>query len=254
MATSGLSHAEAGGVSLEQRTQRAEDSRNWCLKLLSVLIHEMSQPLTVLAGEIQLALLNQHPETEYREVLHCCKAETDRLSELFVLLRELYEAEKRDEFTEGASIREALRQSLELLQPIAESKGVKFGLEIPSDRQVTVTAERLRKLLLQPLKFAVDRSPRGGQVRVVLLSSPSEAICRVTDVGSTPGAEDVARLLDPLAKRAGQLPLLDSPLEWCLAKRISEACGGSFTVKGDAEHCSVSVTLPLCTPDSRQDR
>ncbi len=254
MATNGLSRAEAGAFSFEHRTQRAEESRNWCLKLLSSLVHEMSQPLTVLAGEIQLALLDHHPETEYRELLHRCAAQTARLSELFVLSREFCEAEKPPELTEGTSVKEALRESVELLQPVAESKGVRFSLEAPADRQVTFAAERLRKLLLQPLKSAVDRSPRGSQVCVVLLLTPDDAICRVTDVGSMPGAEEVARLLDPLTKGAGRLPLLDSRLEWCLAKRIAEACGGSFKVEGNAEHCSVSIALPLCTPDSRQDR
>ena len=251
MATNGLSRAETRTVSFEHRAQRAEESRAWCLKLLSALLHEMSQPLTVLAGEIQLLLLDQHPETEYREVLQQCAAQTDRLSLLLALLRELAEAERLPEFAEGVSVKEALRESVELLRPLAESKGVKLSLDVSSDKEVTGDAERLRKVLFQTLKSAVDRSPEGGQVRVVLLSSPHNAICRVTDMGSMPDAEAVARLLDPL-RTAGRLPLLDSRLEWCLAKRMAEACGGSFTVDGNAQHCRVSITLPLCTPDSRR--
>jgi len=251
MVTNALSRVEAGTASFEHRTQRAEESRNWCLKLLSVLLHETSQPLTVLAGEIQLALLDHHPETEYRQVLQQCAAQADRLTLLFALLRELVEAERPAEFTEGASLKEALHDCVELLRPLAESKGAKFSLVVPRDYLVTGRAERLRKLLFQPLKFAIDRSPEGGRVRVALLSSPHDAICRVTDAGSLPAAEDVARLLDPLTT-AGRLSLLDSRLELCLAKRMAGACGGSFTVDGDAEHCCVSVTLPLCAPDSRQ--
>jgi len=251
MASQRLSQRGAATVSFERRTQRAEEARDWCLKLLSVLLHEMSQPLTVLAGEIQLLLLDHHPETEYREVLQQCAAETDRLSLLLSLLRELAEAERLPESDEGASVKDALRESVELLRPLAESKRVTFALEVPSDDQVTVTAERLRRLLFQTLKSAVDRSPNGAQVCVVLASSPHDSMCRVTDLGSMPGAEDLARLLDPLTT-AGRLSLLDSRLEWCLAKRMAEACGGTFTVEGSAEHCRVSVTLPLCTPESRR--
>jgi len=251
MATKGLSQAATRTVSFERRAQRAEESRNWCSKLLSVLLHEMSQPLTVLAGEIQLLLLDHHPESEYREVLQQCAAETDRLSLLLALLRELAEAERPPDYAERASVKDALRESVELLRPLGESKGVKFSLEVSSDNHVTVTAERLRKVLLHTLKSAVDRSPNGSQVRVVLLSSPPDVICRVTDMGSVPSAEDVARLLDPLAT-AGRLSLLDSRLEWCIAKRMAEACGGSFAVGGNGEHCRVSVTLPLYATDSRQ--
>jgi len=251
MASQGLSQRGAVTVSFERRTQRAEESRDWGLKLLSVLLHEMSQPLTVLAGEIHLLLLDHHPETEYREVLQQCAAQTDRLSLLLSLLRELAEAERLPESAERSSVKDALCESVELLRPLAECKGVKFTLEVQSDDQVTVTAERLRKLLFQTLTSAVDRSPSGGQVRVVLVSSPHDSICRVTDLGSIPGPEDVARLLDPLTT-TGRLPLLDLRLEWCLAKRMAEACGGSFTVEGGAEHCRVTVTLPLCTPESRQ--
>lgn len=251
MATNALSCAGAGIVLFENRARRAEESRNWCLKLLSMLLHEMSQPLTVLAGEIQLALLDHHSETEYRGVLQQCAAQTDRLCQLLALLRELADAERPPDSGAGASLKDALRESVELLGPLAGSKGVQVGLEVTRDHKVDVAAERLNKLLFQLLKFAIDRSPKDGQVRVVLLSSAHDAICRVIDVGSMPSAEDVARLLDP-STTAGQRLELDLHLEWCLAKRMIEACGGSFDVSGNAEHCSVSVALPLYTPDGRK--
>lgn len=74
MATNPLSRAEAGAASFERRAQRADESRNSCLKLFFALLHEMSQPLTALAGEIQTALFDHRPEAEYREVLQSCAA------------------------------------------------------------------------------------------------------------------------------------------------------------------------------------
>jgi signal transduction histidine kinase len=237
---------KAASSPLERRLRRAEESRDWCLRLLSVLTHEMSQPLTVLSGEAELALAAAHTESAYREALQGCATQAERLGRLVERVRELARAEGPAEVTKPASIREAVRQSVELIRPLADTKQVTFVVEAESDLQVAAPHQNLRKAIGQVLEFLVDRSPQCGEVRVNLTASPPSAVCRVIDPGLALPPEELALLLDPLTRDSERrLRFTDIRLEWCLAKRMIQAWGGAFGVESGPEGCSVSLSVPL---------
>jgi signal transduction histidine kinase len=242
--------AESETAWLERRLLRAEESRTWCLRLVSVLIHEISQPLTVLAGEIQLALRDHHPEAEYREVLEGCAIQTEHLSQLVERLRDLAWAEQGAEVTGEVRMLEVARQSIQSIRPLAGPKQITFALEAEGDPEVAAPPGNLKRVLHEVLKSAVERSPRDREVRITVEASPPVVTCRVIDHGSALSPEDVARLLDPFTRDPGRQPVrfVDRSLEWCLAKRMTEAWGGSFGVESGPKGCSVSFTVPVWTP------
>ena len=235
---------EASAV--ERRLRRAEESRAWCLKLISKLIHEMSQPLTILAGEMQLALQDGRTEAQYRAVLDTCLQQVSRLHHLVRRVREIAQAERPVEPSSGASFPEAISEAVETFRPLAESKQVKIAAQVEGNPQVAISPERLKQVVHQLLSLAVERSPAGTEVRLALSLSPTLASLAVSDQGAALSGEDIALLLDPLLPNPNHyVDFMQNRLEWCLAKRTAEACWGAFSLRsGAGQGCSATLTLP----------
>jgi signal transduction histidine kinase len=249
-----MAQASAETTDMEDRLRRAEESRTWSLKLLSAFAHEISQPLTVIAGEIQLALLGAHPEAEYRKVLERCALQSRRSIKLVGQLRELRRAEGPVDANCSTGIVEVVRECADLIRPLADSKHVTLTSDARDDYTVAVPAETLRWTVCQILKFAVHRSPNGGEVSAGVTKLCGQVACRVSDRSPLPPPDELAHLLDPLTRNATQtLRFADSHLEWCLAKRAVQACGGTFDVAGGADACSVTLALPASTPHTQGD-
>lgn len=230
----------------DRRLRRAEESRDWCLRLISKLIHEMSQPLTILAGEMQLALQQEITEAQYRAVLEAGLQQVERLHHLVRRLREIARVERSFEPSSGASLREAISGAVETFRPVAESKRVKITVEFESDPELAISAERLKQVVHQLLSLAVERSPEGAEVRLAVSLSPTVASLAVSDQGAALSAEDMVLLLDPLLPNPNRyVDFVQNRLEWCLAKRTAEVWWGAFSLtSGAGQGCSATLTLP----------
>jgi len=240
---------------LRLRLQRVEDSRDWCLKLISKLIHEMSQPLTILYGEMHLALRNHPTEASLRAVVESSVQQVDRLSRLVRRLREMAQVERPMALAGGASLVDEVREAVETYRPVADLKQATIVVEEQGDGEVAIAAAHLRQTVHELVKVAVQRSPRGGSV-FLSLSAPEEhvALLRVVDQGPALSSEEVALLLDPLMRSpARRTDFVDSSLEWCLAKRTAEAWWGSFNLESGPERgCTASLVLPVWRLDGPQ--
>jgi signal transduction histidine kinase len=69
-------------------------SREDLLQNLSELTHQLSQPLTSLHGHLELALMVEMDEAEWRRTLQQALEETDRITDTLRTLRGLLDAEK----------------------------------------------------------------------------------------------------------------------------------------------------------------
>jgi len=241
---------ESEAPGFEHRLRRAEESRDWCLKLISKFIHEMSQPLTTLYGELQLALQEDDPEAQYRAVLEASVQQVERLHYLVRRLREIAQAERSVELSSGASMLEAVSGAVETFRRVAESKRVKISVVAENDSEVAISADRLRQMVHQLLNLAVERSPEGAEVRLAVSLSPTVALLAVSDQGAALSSEDVALLLDPLVQnRNPPTDFVENNLGWCLVRRTAEAWWGAFSLgSGSGQGCTATLTLPRRTP------
>jgi signal transduction histidine kinase len=234
-------------IGFERRLRRAEESRDWCLRLISKLIHEMSQPLTTLAGEMQLALQDDTAaEAQYRAVLETCLPQVERLHHLVRRLREFAQVERSVEPGSGASLLGAISGAIETFRPLAESKRVKITARVESDPVVAISAERLRQVVHHMLSLAVERSPAGAEVRLAVSLRPTTASLAVSDQGAALRAEDMTLLLDPLLPNPNQhVDFVENGLEWCLARRTAEVWWGTFNLASETgQGCLATLTLP----------
>ncbi len=214
----------------------AARSPDWTLNVLRALLHEMSQPLTALQGELDLALAADPGRDSWRAVLQACWAETDRLSELVRRARELAELEWCPHPRGEVRVAGVARLAVESLSPVGASHGV--GIRLVVDREATVTAvpEALERTVCKLVERAIARSPKGGQIRVAVGVSGASATLEVADEGPSPALPDSQRGIDAPG----------SGFEWAYAKRFAERSGGALRIeKAHGRGCVVRLSLPL---------
>ncbi len=197
--------------------------------------HEMSTPLTVLRGELDVILRRPRAIDEYRETLCSCREEIERLSQLTESLLTLASADA------GRAV--VAREPLELLAlsrevaarlaPLAAERDV--AVVIPGGPPAVVRADRLalEQILSNLLENAVRHTPGGGTVSVTAGSEAAQVTLTVADTGEGIAPEHLPRLFDRFyrADRSRTRRTGGAGLGLAIVKTLVEAHGGTVGVE-----------------------
>lgn len=230
-------HARTGSIH-ETRSQRTRPRSS---DLAATLVHQLSQPLTVLQGEMELVLQSEHTAAEYRALLEASLIELDRLSRVVHSFREMEEMRRPASGSHDVPLVEVVSRAAEVLTPIADRLGV--GIQIRAEREcyVKTSWSRFEKAITKTLDRALARSPRRSDIEIAVSTNKHAAIVAISDQGPC-STEDldwsvVAPGLDSGPEKASN---------WVVARRMIESLDGTFEVRPRfGEGCMVRMTLPL---------
>jgi signal transduction histidine kinase len=150
-------------------------------------------------------------------------------------------------------------EACQILQPLAEQKGLAFGYHIAPDLPPILGDERLlRRMLTNLLANAVRFAPAAGAVRVEALpytgdeagaQGPPAILLRVCDTGPGVPPDERERIFLPFAQAAGEASR-GTGLGLTLCREVAQAHGGRIWVDDGPEGCGAafSVTLPAAGP------
>ncbi|MGH9326163.1 MAG: sensor histidine kinase [Terriglobia bacterium] len=206
-------------------------------KLLALLIHQVSQPLTVLLGEAELALQSYSGEAGLRAALEKCFRGLERLSNMVGNFRVLEEAERPAIST--VPLLGLVEQAVEFHVERAESvrwsipRNIRNGnvLYVRTDREVV---ERALSILFSNARASFVPE---GKLEIELSSPHNRAVLTV---------------LYPANGEAGHLGHFstrpDSGADWIPAKEMVRLLGGTLEINkifGYVPKQWVCLTLPL---------
>jgi len=147
--------------------------------------HELQTPLTILKGELEVALRSSRSPEEYQRILRSALEEIDGIARLVEGLLLLARAD--------AGVMRMDKRPVDLSELIEEIRGRTQVLAdarditLSSDQLDTVLVdgdyERLRMLLLNLVENAVKYTPPKGRVVLSLEKGDQEACIRITDTG-----------------------------------------------------------------------
>ena len=216
--------------------------------------HELKTPLTVMRGEIEVALRGTASEEEYKEVLVSTLEEIDRMSHI---VKNLLTLARADVDREGAVKRyvrfdEALTQAFEQFRKVAVAKGV--GLDITKSAPVCLRADPLRlgQVVYNLIDNAVKYTPKGGRVEISLEEERSSAILKVKDTGIGIAPEDMPYIFDRFY-RVDKSRGRDGGgvgLGLSICKEIVESMGGTIGAESALARGTIfTVRFPLAVKD-----
>jgi len=200
--------------------------------------HELRTPLTALRSVGEVALRDAPSPVDHREVVASMLEEVDRLAGLVDRLLMLSRADSAQVpvLARRVALREIAEEVREYLEPLAAEKGQRILVE--GEASVNVRADPLlvRQAVLNVLDNAIEHSPPGADLRLVVGRDGSAGLLDVVDQGPGIAAQHRERIferfyrVDPARSReTGGAGLGLAIAQWAV-----HANGGSIAVRSEA--------------------
>lgn len=227
------------------------DTLNEGLKQVSDNIaHDLKTPLTRIRNRAEATLAGKQKPADYRAALEATIAESDQLIKTFnaILMISRLEAGYSAESMTGVDLAEAVRDVVELYEPLAEDSGV--ALEAGPMEATTISGNR--ELIAQALSNIVDNAIKysedadaGARVSVRLERADGEIRLSVTDNGhGIPDAEDRVRATERFVRLEKSRSQPGSGLGLSLAGAVMKFHGGRLDLLPADPGLSVVMVFP----------
>jgi heavy metal sensor kinase len=218
--------------------ERLEESFNQIRQFSTDVSHELRTPITVIRGQLEVALFTARTAEEYREAIVDSLHDIERLSGIVRALLLLSQAETGQVVLQLSRLdmSELVLDVVDQFQIPAEGARVKLTAE-GCEAECLLDADRVQieRMLSNLLSNAVKFTPPGGEVRVSLRDRGTELEIEVCDTGTGISPEHVPHIFDrfyrvgapsPQASPERGLGLGLSFVAW-----IAKAHGGSVDVR-----------------------
>ena len=255
-----ITAAKQDAEALEFAKREAEAANHAKSEFLSRMSHELRTPLNSILGFaqlLQLAQLTDQNRDNVEQILKGGYHLLDLINEILDLAR--IEAGRLSLSPEPVHLREALKDALDLVRPLAAERNINLNPEIPicCDHHVRADRQRLKQVLLNLLSNAIKYNREGGSVLLSCETTPENRLrIEVADSGSGISPEGLKRIFTPFERlNADETEVGGTGLGLALARRLIEAMGGTISVEsavGLGSKFSIDLEL-LDDPSKRLD-
>jgi two-component system, OmpR family, sensor kinase len=215
--------------------------------------HQLRTPLTVLTGQIEIALRKERSGVEYRRVLGSALARAVQLGGIIEALMFLGRAESDAKLPEC--------ELLELDRWVTEHLAHRHATGLPvegvrcalrgDDACVRAHSPLLGQLLDNLLDNALEHGQPGTPIFVETIRENDVVVLAVEDAGPGIIAEDLTRVFEPFYRSAQtrRRGTAGVGLGLAVVKRIAAAFGGSVSVRSEqGKGCRFEVRLAATMP------
>ncbi|MBP2413380.1 signal transduction histidine kinase [Arthrobacter stackebrandtii] len=217
--------------------------------------HELRTPLAILDARVQLAELKVEPGSDAARILAQVRQDTAALTDT---VQELLLAAMGDAGTtsEPLAVAPVIADVAAGLQDLAASRGISLA---PGDAarsassgdddgpRVRIAANSLRRAVMGLVDNALNHTPAGGSITVVVAQSGSWVSVTVSDTGSGIAGIEPSRVFDRFA-RSSEAPAggrRSYGLGLALVREIATAAGGTVEVtETGPSGTTMTLTLP----------
>lgn len=225
----------------------AEDARKHLQLFLSMVVHDLRGPLTVIMGQTQRLLL--HPEQfgeREKRGLQSIESATSRMRRL---LDDLLDAARigAERFQVHVGRMDLVEVVSEVVQQEQETTSKhQIHLESPEQLVGIWDAERIAQVFANLISNAIKYSPEGGEILVSLRAEEVQARACVTDQGIGIEPDQLDQLFQPFSRLRPEKGIAGAGLGLYITKGIVDAHRGQITVESEVGKGSTfCVSLPL---------
>ena len=235
--------------SVMDRFQRGVESQR---RFVDLAAHEMQTPLTVLQGNLEVALLKARTSEEYREALINNLGQVGRLITLARSLLTLakFTGEKPPVNLLPLALEPLIHDLVAELTILFDERRIRLSFESQSVPLILGDAQWLKQALINLLDNALHYTPSGGTVTVRLQLVGKEISVAIEDTGHGIESEHLPHLFERFY-RTDWARTEDSGgtgLGLPIVKEIAEAHGGVISVTSQVDKGSVfTLRLPVPT-------
>lgn len=216
-------------------------------RFLANAAHQLRTPIMAIVGAAELLATGEDSDpTIRRRLLNHIFSEGRRLQRLSEVLLRLSRIgwDRREPDLDIVDLREAGQQATKLMEPLAESGGIRILTE-GEGSCVRADPEWLQEVLMVVLSNAIKHSNRGGDIKVRTKSG----VVSVKDEGAGISPVDLPHIFERFYKGTGSSQGFGLGLSIC--KDLTERMGGSITISSrEGVGTAIEIELPEASVDA----
>jgi signal transduction histidine kinase len=228
--------AKVAAEGLRQAKEEAERANRAKSEFLSRMSHELRTPLNSILGFAQLLDLAPDVSAQHKgnvqQILKGGYHLLELINEVLDLAR--IEAGRLSFSPEPVLVREAVKEVLDLVRPLASAQNITLDADLASngDRYVQADRQRLKQILLNLLSNAIKFNRPQGRVALRCVEQNDKLRTEVADTGPGISEEGLKKLFTPFERlEADRNAVGGTGLGLALCKRMIEAMDGTIGVK-----------------------
>ncbi len=217
-------------------------------RFLADASHEMRSPITIMKGNIEIALRREREPEEYRQVLRSNLEDIDRMEYLLKDLMFLARTDANELLVNMAPVQldDVIREVYAGLIPMSQEKGINLKIDInsPEGGLIEGDFDRLRQLFTNLLVNALRYTPEGGKVEIALKKVAGVSEVTVTDTGIGIPEAELPKIFERFYRvdKARARESGGTGLGLCICKWIVDMHKGEITIESkEGEGTKVSV-------------
>lgn len=233
-------------------------------RILSIASHDLRAPLNAVQSYLSVlagGFFGEMPDRQ-REILVRCN---ERLAEFADLIDNILDITRFEEGRlpmEEISLSDAVRDSVELLRPLAAKRGTVLELVLPP-RPVRTrgSATRLKQVMSNLVSNAIKFTPPGGEVQVCLTANDNEVRVEVADTGVGISPRDLPHVFDEFyrgeaaeAPESREVEVKGVGLGLSICRKIVEAHQGRIWVESPRPDTGRGSLFVFTLPRPADDR
>lgn len=206
---------------------------------LSFVTHEVKTPLTVIGGFARSLLQCDTIERDDRNKLDIIVKEVQRLEGLLAEIQDFTKPLRMER--KELSLAPCLREVISLFGDSGAAAGVSFVLNIEGEPLISADPDRLRQVLLNVIKNAMEAILREGEISVRAWEEAEAVFVEIQDTGEGIPQERLEDIFEPFVttKKGG------SGLGLSLCRKIVEDHGGEIAIHSRTGHgARVCMSFP----------
>lgn len=228
--------------------ERLEDSFDSQKRFIQDVSHELKTPLTIIKGELEVALKKARSAKEYAEILHSNLEETDKIARIVENLLTLAKFDNREvplNFSR-VELKPLLEDLARDLASVAASRQLAVSVSAAGGGPaVEADGDQLRRAFLNILDNAVKYTGPGGKIKAETGESAGRAFVRISDNGHGIPAKDLPHIFKRFYRADDSRSSAGFGLGLAIARSIIDAHGASIDVESaEGGGTSFTVTFP----------
>ncbi|HUI29314.1 MAG TPA: ATP-binding protein [Candidatus Acidoferrales bacterium] len=248
---------------LNDMFDRIEEAFNLQKQFTADASHELKTPLTILLGEIEVALKNPRTPEDYQNILESAVEEIRRITNIVddLLTIARLESGQLPLLKQPVRIDELLLDAISRVSGYAAQHSVRVNYEVKSgsgheSEEVFVQGDRdkLLSIFINLLDNAIKYSKPNGTVKVVQKTEDKFARLEIIDTGIGIPSSDLPHVFDRFYRadksRSASGTRRGSGLGLSISRFLVQAHGGSIQIESQEEEGTiVTVRLPVVRTD-----
>jgi heavy metal sensor kinase len=210
--------------------------------------HELKTPLTVIRGEMEVALKRERSIHEYRDILESNLDEIKKINRILESLLALarFDSDAESLHKEPADITVLIKEILTDIEILALQKNIEITvISETSDRSVNIDKERMRRVFYNIFDNAIKYSGENGKIEIDIERINEEVFINISDTGPGISEEDIPYIFDRFYRADKARCSEGFGLGLSIAKSIVKAHGGNIEVKSrTGEGATFIISLP----------